>query len=62
MITKNFHPNYDGNMRFAYHDDQIWKGNRPFLMDMYKKYSKRNLEFSEINKKRTKLGKEIDNR
>lgn len=33
MITKNFHPNYGGN-----------------------------LEFSKINKKRTKLEKEIDNR
>lgn len=35
---------------------------QPFLIDMYKGYSKENLEFSKINKKRTKLEKENDNR
>lgn len=32
MITKNFYPNY-GNLRFDYHDDQIWKGNQPLIIN-----------------------------
>lgn len=29
MITRNFEPNYDSNIRSGYHNDETWKGNEP---------------------------------
>lgn len=40
MITKNFKPFKDANLRFGYHDDDIWSGNKPLSINrtVVKKY------------------------